>query len=135
MSRPWVKLIGVGLVCIWFAVGGVAHFLSTQSFVRIVPPYVPFPLGVVYITGVFEVLAAAALWMPRWRRATGVALFVFTICVTPANLYMSMNPQLFPGISETALNIRLVMQVLLLACIWWSTRDAEPRLEAQSAGV
>jgi uncharacterized membrane protein len=32
------------------------------------------------------------------------------------------NPDLFPEMSPTALSIRLVVQVMLLACIWWSTR-------------
>jgi uncharacterized membrane protein len=133
MNTRW-KIVGLVLVCAFFAVGGVAHFLSAQAFVRIVPPYVPFPLEVVYVTGVFELLAAAAIWVPAWRRATGIALFIFTICVTPANVYMSMNPQLFPDISETALTVRLVLQVLLLACIWWSTRDSQPQLRTSAAG-
>jgi uncharacterized membrane protein len=132
MKLSW-KLAGVLVVSAWFALGGIAHFLATDGFVRIVPPYVPFPLEVVYLTGVFELLAAAAIWIPAWRRATGVALFIFTICVTPANLYMSMNPQLFPNISATVLNVRLVIQVLLLACIWWSTRDAQPQLRTSGA--
>jgi uncharacterized membrane protein len=133
MSSPW-KLAGLAFVCLWFAVGGVGHFVATQFFVRIVPPYVPWPLAVVYLTGVFELLAAIAVWVPAWRRATGIALFVFTLCVTPANLYMSMNPQLFPQTSETVLSLRLVVQVLLLACIWWSTREASPQLAASKAG-
>lgn len=119
------KFAGLLFVFIWFAVGGVAHFTSTQAFVRVVPPYVPFPLEVVYLTGVMELLGAAGLWFPRWRQLTGNALFLFTVCVTPANVYMYMNPQLFPNISETALGVRLVIQVFLLACIWLSTR--EPR--------
>lgn len=133
MNIRSLKIAGLVLVCAWFAIGGVAHFASTQEFVRIVPPYVPFPLAVVYLTGVFEVLAAVAVWVPRWRSVTGVVLFVFTICVTPANIYMSMNPQLFPNLSETVLTLRLVFQVFLLACIWWSTRDAQPRLQESSA--
>jgi uncharacterized membrane protein len=48
-----------------------------------------------------------------------------TICVTPANVFMWMNPQLFPSMSETLLGVRLVVQVALLACIWWSTRSSE----------
>ena len=132
MKSPW-KIAGLVVVFAWFAGGGVLHFLAPQSFVRIVPPYVPYPLEVVYATGVFEVLAAIALWVPAWRRATGIALFVFTICVTPANLYMNMNPQLVPEVSPTALNVRLVMQVLLLACIWWSTREAAPPRSIEEA--
>jgi uncharacterized membrane protein len=133
VSPRW-KLAGLLLVFVWFAGGGIAHFVSTEAFVRIVPPYVPFPVAVVYLTGVFEILASAALWLPRWRRLTGIALFVFTLCVTPANVYMSMNPELFPNMSQTALTLRLVFQVVLLACIWWSTRIvAPPQLRPTSA--
>jgi len=134
MNTRW-KIAGLLFVCAWFGIGGVMHFVQPQGFVRVVPPYVPLPaLELVYVTGVFEVLAAVAIWVPAWRRATGIALFIFTICVTPANIYMSMNPQLFPNISETALNVRLVIQVLLLACIWWSTRDSQPQLRTSGAG-
>lgn len=129
-----LKIAGLLIVCAWFAVGGVMHFVAPQGFARIVPPYVPYPLEVVYLTGVFEVLAAIAIWVPAWRRITGIALFVFTICVTPANVYMAMNPQLFPNVSELVLNLRLVVQVLLLACIWWSTREPQPQLQTSAAG-
>jgi uncharacterized membrane protein len=117
------KYLGLAIVFLWFAVGGVLHFVAPQAFVRVVPPYVPFPLEVVYVTGVMELLGAAALWFPKWRRWAGNALFVFTLCVTPANVYMWMNPQLFADVSETVLGVRLIIQGLLLACIWWSTRE------------
>ena len=123
MKLPHLRYAGLAVVCLWFAIGGVAHFVATATFVRIVPPYVPFPLQVVYVTGVFELLAAVALWWPRWRQSVGNALFIFTVCVTPANVYMFMNPQLFPNISETVLGVRLILQVLLLVCIWWATRE------------
>jgi uncharacterized membrane protein len=117
-----LKWLGLAIVFLWFFVGGVTHFTNKDMFVRIVPPYIPFALAVVYISGVFEVLGALALWLPRWREWAGNGLIVLTICVTPANVYMWMNPQLFPTISETALGVRLLIQVVLIACIWWSTR-------------
>jgi len=132
MKQLHLKHVGLTVVFLWFAIGGVFHFLAAPAFARIVPPYVPFALEVVYVTGVLELLGAAALWFPRWRQWAGNALFVFTICVTPANLYMWMNPQLFPDVSETVLGVRLILQVLLLACIWWSTRGG-PRIELAAA--
>jgi uncharacterized membrane protein len=125
-----LKYVGLAFVCLWFGYGGIGHFTSTPFFVRIVPPYVPYPLAVVYVSGVFEILGAIGIWLPRWRKWAGNGLFALTIAVTPANIYMSMNPQLFPNISETALTIRLFVQVLLLACIWWSTRP--PRTDAET---
>ena len=123
MKQQHFKYIGLAIVFLWFALGGVFHFVSPQGFVRVVPPYVPFPLEVVYITGVLELLGAVGVCLPKWRQRAGTALFIFTICVTPANVYMWMNPQLFPSVSETLLGVRLIIQVLLLACIWWSTRE------------
>jgi uncharacterized membrane protein len=118
------KPVGLGIVFLWFVVGGYFHFATPEAFVRIVPPYVPYPLAVVYISGCFELLGAVGILLPKWRSKAGIGLFVLTICVTPANVFMWMNPQLFPSMSETLLGVRLVVQVALLACIWWSTRSS-----------
>lgn len=121
------KYVGLALVSLFFLVGGQAHFTATAFFVSIVPPYIPFPLAAVYVSGVFELIGAIAIWIPRLRSWAGIGLVVLTVCVTPANIYMWMNPLLFPDISESLLGWRLVAQVVLLAIIWWSTRpEADP---------
>lgn len=117
-----LKIVGLAIVFLWFAIGGVYHFINPDFFARIVPPYIPWPLTAVYLSGVFELLGAIGILLPKWRSRAGVGLFILTLCVTPANVYMWMNPQLFPTISEAALGFRLILQVGLLACIWWSTR-------------
>lgn len=118
-----LKWVGRAIVFLWFFIGGVAHFTSTEMFVRIVPPYVPGALAAVYVSGVFELLGAIGICIPRTREWAGNGLIALTICVTPANVYMWMNPHLFTNISETLLGVRLIVQVLLIACIWWSTRS------------
>jgi len=45
--------IGTGLT---FVFAGVSHFLIPDSFMKLMPPFIPFPLGMVYIGGVFEIL-------------------------------------------------------------------------------
>lgn len=98
------------------------HFITPEFFLAIMPPYVPFHEAVVAISGVFEILGALGLVFERSRRMAGLGLFVLTLAVSPANIYMSMNPELFPDMSQVALSLRLVVQVFLLACIWWSTK-------------
>jgi uncharacterized membrane protein len=120
-----MKYVGLVLVSLFFLVGGQAHFTATQFFVSIVPPYVPFPLAMVYLTGVLELTGAIAIWLPAWRSWAGIGLFALTVCVTPANIYMWLNPQLFPDISPAFLAWRLVAQLVLLAIIWWSTRPED----------
>jgi uncharacterized membrane protein len=121
VRRAFVYL-GLALIFVYFFGGGIAHFLSTEMFVRIVPPYIPFPRAAVYLSGVFELLGAVGICIPRWRQRAGNGLIALTVCVTPANVYMWMNPQLFPTMSEVLLFWRLPMQVALLALIWWATR-------------
>ena len=119
MSR-W-RMAGIGFVFLWFAIGGVAHFALTETEMRIVPPYIPWPREMVLISGAFELLGAAGLlWKPT-RRIAGIGLFLLTIAVTPANIYMLQEPQLFPSVPFWALILRLPLQVALLALIAWST--------------
>ncbi len=127
MSR-W-RLAGLAFVFLWFAIGGVAHFVVTETEMRIVPPYIPWPRAAVLVSGVFELLGAAGLlWRPT-RRAAGIGLFLLTITVTSANVYMLQQPQLFPSIPYWALVARLPIQLALLALIAWSTAAPTTRAE------
>ena len=114
------RIAGLGLVFVWFFVGGIAHFAVTETEMRIVPPYIPWPRAAVLISGVLELLGAAGLlWRPT-RRAAGIGLFLLTVAVTPAHFYMLQRPELF-GVPYWALVARLPVQAALLALIVWST--------------
>ena len=110
---------------LWFAGGGTAHFIITDFFVSIVPPSIPNPRAMVYISGIFELLGALGLLFLATRRWAGYGLFALTLAVSPANIYMWLHPELFSGVPEAFLSIRLVIQVFLLFCIWWSTRPVK----------
>ena len=116
-----LKIVGMAFVFLWFMGGGVMHFISPEFFLAIMPPSLPYHEAAVAISGVFEIIGAVGLLFQRTRRMAGIGLFVLTLAVSPANIYMSLNPELFPDVSDLALTLRLVVQVLLLACIWWST--------------
>jgi uncharacterized membrane protein len=117
---PILKRIGLVLVFLWFLFGGVAHFSLTEVEMRIVPPAIPWPRAAVLISGVFELLGAVGILIPRTRRAAGIGLFLLTIAVTPANVYMLQHGELF-NVPRWALIVRLPFQVVLLALILWST--------------
>ncbi|RPO56513.1 hypothetical protein IPC1225_11580 [Pseudomonas aeruginosa] len=67
MPSPARTLL-LAFVSAWFLLGGLGHFVFTDFFVGIVPPYVPWPLAAVWVSGVFELLGAGALLVPAWRR-------------------------------------------------------------------
>lgn len=121
-----LKIAGLVFVFLWFMLGGIAHFTNTAFFVAIMPPWIGYHEEIVYISGVFEILGALGLLLPATRQWAGNGLLLLVICVTPANVHMWLNPELFPDVSELFLNVRLVVQVGLLALIWWCTRTPEP---------
>jgi uncharacterized membrane protein len=115
--------IGLGIVFAWFMFGGITHFTNSDFFVAIMPPYVPWHLEIVYLSGVLEILFATLLLFPTTRQVAGNLLIGLTLAVTPANVYMWQNPNLFPDVEPLFLSLRLVVQVILLILIWWTTRD------------
>jgi uncharacterized membrane protein len=119
------RLAGIGFVFLWFFLGGIAHFAATDAEMRIVPPYVPLPRPVVLISGVFELLGAAGLLRARTRKSAGLGLFLLTVAVTPAHIYMLQRPDLF-SVPLWALWLRVPIQLALLALIFWSTQTRAP---------
>jgi uncharacterized membrane protein len=115
------KTVALVFVFLWFAIGGVAHFAATRLEMSIVPPYIPWPHATVLVSGVLELMGAAGLLLSPTRRLAGWGLFILTLAVTPANIYMLQRADLFT-IPVWVLVARLPLQVALLALILWSTR-------------
>jgi uncharacterized membrane protein len=115
------RKIGIGIVFVWFLIGGIGHFAAADFFLLIVPPYIPFPREVVYVSGICELAGAVGMLIPRVRRAAGLGLFLLTIAVSLANIHMRVHAELFPSVPVWAMDARLVLQVALLVCILWAS--------------
>jgi uncharacterized membrane protein len=125
--QPSSKLrrgLRVGLAGL-FITAGCLHFLRGENFARIVPPYLPAPLALVYISGFFEILGGAAMLFPPTRRLAGYGLMALLVAVLPANVHMALNdiPVAGIGVPPWVLWLRLPFQGVLLAAVYWSTSD------------
>lgn len=114
------QFVGLSIVFIWFFVGGIMHFAATDIEASIVPPYIPWPVAVVLVSGALELLGAVGILIPSSRKAAGIGLFLLTLAVTPAHIYMLQHPEMF-HVPVWALWLRLPIQVALLGLIQWST--------------
>ena len=105
-----------------FFVAGVGHFTRTSGFERIVPPHLPHPRTLVYVSGIFEILGAVGILLPATRLIAGWGLVALLVAVFPANLYMAtagIKIGNFPPEPWMAW-ARLPLQAVLIALVIWS---------------
>ncbi len=107
------------LLALFFVGAGINHFLKTGFYLRMMPPWVPFPLAMVRASGVAEIVLGLLLLIPQWSALAAWGLIVLLIAVFPANLQMALHPETFPEFSPRALWLRLPLQAVLIAWAYW----------------
>ena len=79
------------LLAIFYFLAGLAHLRSPSGFLAITPDWVPYPSEIVAFTGFAEIAGALGLLIPRVRKAAGIGLALYAICVFPANINHALN--------------------------------------------
>jgi len=102
-----------------FGAAGVLHLRSPEPFLTITPGWVPWPETVIQLTGVAEIAGAVGLLIPRLRRAAGIGLALYAVCVFPANIKHAID-QLSAGGVPLGWGYhgpRLLFQPVI---VWWA---------------
>jgi len=109
------------LLALAFITAGVLHFLKPEPYLAIMPPWLPAHGLLVQLSGVAELAGGIGLLLVRWRRAAGIGLMVLLVAILPANIQMLLNYQArgAPSGEITLLWLRLPLQLVLLAAVWW----------------
>lgn len=105
---------------------GILHFVADDVFAHIIPPGLPWPYGLVWISGVFEIALGLALIPEKTRRLAGWGLVALYVAVFPANIYMAIANVHVPGrdpLPPAVLWGRLPFQFLF---IWWALWVSAP---------
>lgn len=114
---------------------GITHFIRPEQYARIVPPQLPYPVELVYISGFFEILGGIGLLIPYVSVAAAWGLIALFMAVFPANINMAVNSIPIEGIPEIPWLYwaRLPFQAVLIAWAWWYTRNPKEQLGASQA--
>lgn len=118
-----IKKILQWVLSLVMVLAGINHFLNPAFYLRMMPPILPAPLFLMYVSGIFEIAFGVLLLIPKFTRIAAIGLIALFIAVFPANVFMWANPQLFPEFSQTALLIRLPLQIVLIAWAFWFTKN------------
>ena len=124
-----VKVAMKYLLAIFFLLAGINHFINPAFYVNIMPPYLPWHLELVYLSGLFEIILGAMVLIRKYTRLAAWGMIALLIAVFPANVHMAVNSHLYPDINPVALWIRLPLQGVFIAWAWWFTRPAAQVME------
>lgn len=121
---PW-HLAGKAIFAAIFLVAGVGHFVASDFFLKVVPPYLPYPLTLVLVSGAIEILLGGLLLVPRTSRLAAWGLIALLIAVFPANIHVFQHQDKFPMPAILHL-LRLPLQgVLILWAYAYARRPAD----------
>ena len=123
-----IKSILKYVFALFLLLAGLNHFRVPDFYTKMIPPYLPRPLFLVYLSGAFEVVLGVALLFPRCRKMAAWGIIALLLAIFPANIHMAVNPELFPDYTPVMLWARLPLQLVFVVWAFWYTRaDAAPR--------
>ena len=122
MIRFVVRLLLAAL----FLFAGTVHLVNPTLFSPVMPPWIPFPMACIVVSGIFELLGGLGLLIPMRtvQVITGVGLTALLVAVFPANIYMAVAHVKVHGFPthEWMAWARLPLQALFIAGVLWVTR-------------
>ncbi len=103
---------------------GADHWLTPARYLAMMPPYLPWHMELVLLTGACEIAGALGLLWPRTRRLAGGLLALYFVCVFPANLHNAVHGLQVDGLPSVQWYywLRLPFQPLI---ILWTLYAAE----------
>ena len=102
---------------VFYIVAGINHFIHPLFYKKIMPPYIPWHMPMIYASGIIEILLGILLIPFATRRLAAWGIIFLLIAIFPANINMMLNylDEKDPDLWITVL--RLPLQILL---IWWA---------------
>ena len=100
-----------------YIAAGMYHFMRPQGYLKIMPPWLPWPLALVYISGIAEVILGTLMLPASTRPVAAWGIIALLIAVFPANIQMTVNYFHYHNPMRWMTVARLPLQFLM---IWWA---------------
>jgi uncharacterized membrane protein len=117
------------LAALFYLGAGFLHFVRPAPYLKIMPPYLPWHLPLVYVSGAGEMAGGLGLLIPQFRRAAAWGLVALLTAVFPANIYMATHhiQMTVRPTPEWVAWARLPAQALLIWWVLWCTSPVDHR--------
>ena len=114
MSKPWWRWI----VTVFFVIAGANHFLNPDAYLSMMPGYLPWPSGLVCISGAAEIIGGVGILFASTRQFAGWFLIALLVAVFPANLHVALHGWPGSNLPRWALWFRLPFQPVFIWCVY-----------------
>lgn len=114
-SKIWVSVRI--LFALFMIMGGVQHFLKPDFYLPFVPDFLPFPMTIIYISGLVEIALGLLLLFRKYAKIAAVGIFLLMLLFLPVHVWDIITDTPAIG-SHKAAWIRLPFQFLFLAIAW-----------------
>ncbi|TCK25063.1 DoxX family protein [Pseudonocardia endophytica] len=108
---------------VFLLVAGVAHLVIPDEFRAQVPPFLPAPGAIVFVSGLVELVAGGAVLLTPVRRRpwVGLAVAALFVVVFPGNVSQYVTGSAAFGLdTDGARGLRLLFQPVLVAWAVWA---------------
>jgi uncharacterized membrane protein len=112
------------ILSVLFGVASLPHFFNPETYLPVMPPFLPFPVFLVVITGVGELAFAVGIWFERLRTFAGwcmVVLLSSFLVLHGYHAWLVANGQNVPGLEflpAWAFWVRIVLQFGLMYWVY-----------------
>ena len=121
-----LKKVMLVILVIGYLLAGANHFRAPESYIRIIPPYIPLPKLMNFLAGVFEILFGLLLIFKQTRILAAWGIILMLIAFLPVHIDMVIHAPFQLGslhVTPLVAWVRLVvLQPLLIWWGWWYTR-------------
>lgn len=111
-NLPW----HLYLMALLYIIAGINHFRNPRLYLKIIPPYLPNPKMLNYLSGIFEIILGVGLCITMFSKMAAWGIIALLIAVFPSNWYMFSNKKAGMGLPKIILLLRLPLQIVLI--IW-----------------
>jgi uncharacterized membrane protein len=117
-----MKITLLYVMALVYVAAGIYHFVNPKLYMKIMPPYLPYHLQLIYISGVIEIVLGVLLIPESTRSIAAWLIIAMLIAIFPANVQMAINfwqknsPSLWMAIA------RLPLQPVLIWLAWIYTK-------------
>lgn len=117
MKRLFWNIVKI-ILALFMIYGGVQHFVKPNFYMPFVPSFLPYPIAVIYVSGIIEIVIGFTLLVnKKYAKLAALGVLVLMILFLPIHIWDVFSETPAIGGHDAAL-IRLPIQFVLIALSW-----------------